>query len=187
MTRHILHTLVQQDSSREARHLLLDTISGPDRTVLTQMLDGVETEIATGTEYEMGQKATGVAQQWITAEGFRFEKTESVFDCHKNTIALAAACGFTVIYDPQYHSPRNFTGVVSLAQWPGMAGRHGENYEYAFDGITRITARPALPPNHGLNLEPKADEFLAVVQRLVEIRNAIGPTVDLLLAGNDGA
>ena len=98
--------------------------------------------------------------------------------------ALAAASGYTIVYDDDYKSahPLNLTGAVSLTTWLGRTGKNGGEYEYAFDG-SYIHARPALPPNHGLNLQAKGPaETLELLRKIVEIRKGIGPEGRFLLA-----
>ena len=110
------------------------------------------------------------------------------FGSLKDAVALALGSGYKIIYDNRYKSmrpPFNATGAVPLAEWPGLQGKNGGGYEYAFNGTT-ITARPTLPPNHGLNLRPKDNkETLEVMRQAVESLKDIGPTVDFLLAGDD--
>ena len=99
--------------------------------------------------------------------------------------AAAAASGYRIVYDGRLQRiPSNITGAVPLDTWEGVQGPKGEPYEYAFDG-SHISARPALPPNHGLNLRPKDNaELLDVLRRAVEMRKAIGQEKRFLLGGN---
>src|SRR5690242_769575 len=84
----------------------------------------------------------------------------------KDATMLAAASGYTIVYDNRYKSATslNLTGAVPLAEWPGLTGKNGGHYEYAFNGTT-IIARPMLPPNHGLNMRPKDNKETVEVLR----------------------
>ena len=183
-TRRILHTLLKQTHGGEVRHLLIHSVDSSRETNLSQLTAAVNIPIATGTEYEMGQRAETLSQDWIDNEGFRFPRErELVFEPLKHTIVLATAIGNTGVYDPKYQNiQRNLTGKVPLSSWPGVTAKNGGAYEYAFDGM-KIVAQPRLPPNHGLNLQPKTnEEFLVVLQKAVALRDAIGPTVEFLLS-----
>jgi len=108
------------------------------------------------------------------------------FGSLKDTVAGAVAGGYTIIYDNRYKSaslPLNITGAVSLAEWPGLTGKNGGEYEYALDGM-KIIAQPALLPDHGLNMRPKdSKEALDVLRQVIEVRKGVGPTVEFLLGG----
>jgi len=110
------------------------------------------------------------------------------FGSLKDAVALALASGYKIIYDQRYKSlrpPFNATGAVPLTEWPGLQGRNGGGYEYAFDSLT-IIARPTLPPNHGLNMRPKDNkETLDVLRQAAEKLKEVGPTVTFLLGGDD--
>jgi hypothetical protein len=153
-------------------------------TILSQLVEGVQTRLATGTEYEMLQMADTLMREW-SDEGFkRPGEHEPVFESLPRTVALATAMGYRVVYDPQHVDRRemNMTGEVLLTQWSGRTAKSGGNYEYAFDDAT-IIAQPILPPNHGLNLQPASTaEFLTILRRNLRLRDALGPTVTFFLA-----
>jgi hypothetical protein len=178
----ILHTLVREP--RDVRHLLIHSVEDPSATTLTQLVAGVQTLIATGTEYEMHQKANMLIREW-SGDGFRHpDEHAPVFESLQRTVALATAMGYRVVHDPQYVDQRkmNLTGEVLLTQWSGRTAKSGGNYEYAFDGTT-IIAQPILPPNHGVDLQPAtAAEFLTILRRARTLRDAFGPTVTFFLA-----
>jgi hypothetical protein len=110
------------------------------------------------------------------------------FGSLKEAVALATASGYKIIYDNRHKStqpPFNITGAVCLSKWPGLTGKNGGGYEYAFTGTT-IIARPTLPPDHGMNLRPKDNkETLEVLRQAAQILEEVGPTAEFLLAGND--
>jgi len=154
-------------------------------TTLSQLVAGVQTRIATGTEYEMQKKARSLMRQWADSEGFRFpRKDERVFESLKLTVTLVTAMRYRVVYDRQHVNPQemNRTGAVLLTQWAGRTAKNGGDYEYALDRRS-IVAQPILPPNHGLNLRPATNaEFLTVLRDAVKLRDALGPTVTFILA-----
>ena len=186
-------TLVKQTpGDNEVRHLLIQESDGPGKTNLSQLTAGVQTPIATGTQFEMIQKADQLTQLWTANEGFKFPKEGTpVFESLDRTIALAKIMGYTTVYDSKYKNltgpdPRrlNATGEVPLTGWPGQrSGKSGGGYEYAFEGM-KIIANPALPRDHGLNMAPKTnEEFFAVMKQAIALKAAIGPTVEFLLGG----
>jgi hypothetical protein len=183
--RHILHTLKKRGAGKEVRHLLMDLTNGSGAAVLSQLVHGVETHIATGTEYEMGQKADALARDWVANEEFEYAPDDQpVFDSLKNTIALAAMMGHTFVYDSRYKSSRNLIGEVPLTQWPGMTARNGGGYVYAFDGM-KIIAEPTLPSNHGINMGFKtAKETTTSLRKIAALRETVGPRVEFLLGGD---
>jgi hypothetical protein len=54
----------------------------------------------------------------------------------QDTVAAALAEGQEIIYDERFKStrtvPLNVTGAVPLRQWPGLTGKNGGGYEYAY-------------------------------------------------------
>ena len=173
----ILHTLVKDP--REVRHLLIHSVEGPSVTTLSQLIAGVQTRIATGTEYEMSQKADALMQEGAN-DGFRhLRERELVFESLKRTVTLVTVMGYSAVYDPQHV---DLPGAVPLSQWSGRIAKDGGDYEYALDGRS-IVAQPILPPNHGLNLRPATNaEFLTVMRDATKLRDALGPTVNFILA-----
>ena len=119
-----LHTMVKDarsGSPYEVRHLLIHSVEGAKVTLLTKLISGDQSEIATGTEYDMDQKANAVMQEWAK-EGFRYQhEREPVYEDLKSTVTLAMLMGYQVVFDPEYRDVRrmNFTGTVPLTQWPG--------------------------------------------------------------------
>jgi hypothetical protein len=185
----ILHATLTNAPGTEVRHLLIYFVNGARETRLVQLSNGLETPIATGTQYEMSQKADAVARLWITNEGFKRPKENFVFEPLERTVALAMKMGFTIVYDPSYAKidpPRSFnlTGAVPLNSWPGMTPKNGGGYVYAFDQM-RLYARPTLPPNHELNVVPsdpkEVPAYLAKVSAFLE---TVGPFREFILAGD---
>jgi hypothetical protein len=147
-----------------------------------QLISGAQTEIATGTEYEMGQKADEVMQKWA-GEGFRYQRErEPVYEDLKSTVALAMLMGYKVVYDPTYVDMRrmNLTGAVPLAKWPGRSGKNGGGYQYAFTGTT-LLASPTLPPGHGINMAPSTEEFIQTMRQATELQKTVGPFAEVIL------
>ncbi|MGD0790138.1 MAG: hypothetical protein ABR920_00080 [Terriglobales bacterium] len=184
-TPHILHTLEKKGSPRnEVRHLLIDLANGSGAAILSQVTNAVETHVATGTQFEMGQRADALAQDWTANEGFKSSpQDQRVFDSLKNTAALAMAMGYTIVYDPRFKNGRQLLGEVPLNQWPGMTPKNGGGYEYAFDRGW-IFAEPTLPPNHGRNLQYRTnEEFLAVMKIILELKASVGDSGKFPLGG----
>jgi len=65
------HLYATLSSGEEVRHLLIDFVDGSHVTNLVQLTAGSETQIATGTEYEMTQKVEELVQLWVTQGGFK--------------------------------------------------------------------------------------------------------------------
>lgn len=172
------------------RHLLIDLVDGAHETNLVRLSDGLETPIATGTQYEMQQKADALVQLWITNEGFKLPPNDKpVFEPLERTVALAMRMGFTIVWDPRFRKldrpPLNPTGAVPLATWPGLTPENGGGYEYAFDQM-RLHARPTLPPGHELGIAPSdPKEFAAFVLKATALLDAVGPRGEFLLGADE--
>jgi hypothetical protein len=188
-TRRILYTLEKNPPEREVRRLLINLEGGPGATSLSQLVAGVETRIADGTEYEMNQKADSLAGEWVKTEGFRFPPEGlPVFESLKGTIAIALLMGKTIVYDNKYinnnmtdRQKRNPLGVVPLADWPGVTPKGGGGYDYAFTGTT-IIANPTLPPGYGLDAKYKTnEETVAFFTKLAALQKTVGETATFLL------
>ena len=180
-----LHTMVKDarsGSPHEVRHLLIHSVEGPSGKVLTKLIAGVPSEIATGKHYEMEQKADAVMQEWA-GEGFRYQRErEPAYEDLKSAVTLAMLMGYKVVYDPNYVDMRrmNLTGAVPLAKWQGKAGKNGGGYQYAFTGMT-ILASPTLPPGHGINMAPSSEELFHTMRQAIELQKTVGPLVELVL------
>ncbi len=185
----ILHATLTKASDNQVRHLLIDLIDGARETQLVQLCAGVETPLATGTQYEMGQKADELAQLWATNEGFkRPPEGKLVFEPLERTVALAMKMGFTILYDTRYkrtdRPPFNLTGAVPLRTWPGMTPQNGGAYAYAFD-LMRLHAWPTLPPSHELYVAPSDPKELATyLVKVGTYLKTVGPAVEFVLAGD---
>lgn len=101
-------------------------------TKLAELADGVEKEIAIGTQFEMTQKADALIQEWVTDHGFKYRSpSDPIFEPLDRTIELARKMGYTVVYDPRSRNLNpadgrlNATGAVHLAQWRGMTPKSG--------------------------------------------------------------
>jgi hypothetical protein len=186
----ILYATVSKDSESEIRHLLIYLLDGARVTRLVELADGVEREIATGTQFEMTQKADALVQEWVTDHGFKYRPTaDPAFEPLDRTISLAKKMGYTIIYDPrsQNFNPTggrlNLTGAVPLTEWKGMTPKGGGGYVYALDGM-KILARPTLPANHGLNMSPTREEVPAVLLKAAKALNTVGPFAEFILGGD---
>jgi hypothetical protein len=180
-----LHTMIKdatRNSPHQVRHLIIVPVDGSRVTILMQLISGTETEIATGTEYEMGQKADTVMQEWAK-EGFRYQRErEPAYEDLKSTVTLAMLMGYEVVFDPAYADMRrlNPMGRIPLPQWPGRSGKNGGGYQYAFTGTT-ILASPTLPPGHGINMAPSTEEFIQTMGKVIALQKTVGPLAELIL------
>ena len=177
-----LHAMVKQ-SPYEVRHLLICSGVNSSTCCLIQLISGNKTEIGTGTEYEMGQKADALMNDW-KREGFHLPgQNEQAWESLEATITLLRLMGYKVVYDPAYQDLRrgNATGAFPLDQWPGKQGKNGGGYHYAFTG-TLLIAGPMLPPGHAVNLEPaNSQEFVRTMQQAVTLQKTVGPFFELVL------
>ena len=180
-----LHTMVKDarsGSPHEVRHLLIHPIKGESGSVLTKLISGVQSEVATGNFYEMEQKADTVMHEWA-GEGFRYQRErEPAYEDLKATVTLAMLMGYKVVYDPSHVDMRrmNLTGAVPLAQWSGKSGKNGGGYQYAFTGTT-ILASPTLPPGHGINMAPTTEEFIRTMGQAIALQKTVGQFAELVL------
>lgn len=181
-----LHTMVKDatgGSPHEVRHLLIHSLERPGVTVLTKLVSGVQSEVGTGKQYEMEQKADEVMQEWA-GEGFRYQRErEPAYEDLKSTVTLAMLMGYEVVFDPDYRDVRrmNPIGQVPLAKWPGKVGKNGGGYQYAFTGTT-ILASPTLPRGHGINMTPSSnEEFVRVMQQSIALQKTVGPFYEHIL------
>jgi hypothetical protein len=171
MTTHpTLHTFVKGDR-HEVRHLLIAG-DDPGANTLSQIVDGVHSEIATGTQYEMQKREGELIQQW-SAGGFR--KKEQAFEPWSRTLTLLTAMGYHTIFDPQ---PRNPINRVLLTRWAGRTAKNGGEYLYAFDG-NRLTAQPKMP---SMTLGKTPAEFGKTLLEASKISDSLGPTITFTLA-----
>ena len=159
-------------------------------TTLAEVAEGVEREIATGTQFEMTQKADALVQEWVTRNGFKHRAPDDpVFEPLDRTISLAKKMGYTTIYDPRSQNLNptggrlNLTGQVPLTRWEGMTPKGGGGYVYALDGM-KILARPTLPANHGLNMSPTREELPTVLLKAAKALSAVGPFAEFILGGD---
>ncbi len=185
----ILHATLTRAAGNEARHLLIYLVDGARETKLVQLSAGSETPIATGTQYEMGQKVDALAQLWVTNEGFaRQPEDKFVFEPLERTKALVMKMGFTTVFDPRYtkmdRPPFNLTGAVPLSTWPGMTPKNGGGYVYALDQMG-LHASPTLPPGHELNAAPSDPKDLpAYLVKLNAFLKTVGPFSEFILGGD---
>jgi hypothetical protein len=173
-------------AGKEVRHLLIDFVDGSRVTNLIQLSAGSETHLATGTEYEIGQKAEEFVRLW-TAEGFKRhspnDTQDLVYEPLERTVALAKRMGFISLYDS--NGPRsNFAGVVPLEEWRGVTPKLAGSYDYAL-GWLKIHARPLLPANHPLtatSAPTDANGFAAYLSNYTKVLDeVVGPFREFLL------
>jgi hypothetical protein len=168
-------------SDYAARHLLVQSVNGPSNSTLRQFVHGILTEIGTGTEYEMSQSADALMREWAR-EGFRVPRdNELVWDPLERAVALATLMGFKKIFDPERADVRsgNALGVFPLNQWPGLTGKNGGNYLYAFTG-TEIYAQPVIPRPEFLT-RASASEFAQSMLQVAKSQDAVGAFCKFLL------
>ena len=163
------------------RHLLIEG-SDAGAISLCQLVNGVHTIVATGTQYEMDKKAQSMMAEWAQ-EGFKYKRDGDppIFEPLKDAVALAILMGYTKVVDPKHKQQSNFLGQVPLASWQGWKDKSGTDYEYGFTGAT-LYGQPKVTTKHGVNMTPKDNaEFLASLKKVIEIRKALGPEHEFLL------
>jgi hypothetical protein len=165
-----LNTFVKNDP-HEVRHLLIAG-DDPGANTLSQIVDGVHSVIATGTQYEMQERQGEMMKQW-SADGFR--RKEQALEPWSRTLTLLTAMGYHAIFDPQRTNPVN---RVLLTRWAGRTAKNGGEYLYAFDG-KRLTAQPKMPP---ITLGKTPAEFGKTLLDASKISDSLGPTLTFVLA-----
>jgi hypothetical protein len=177
-TRSIRWTLEKHKPVHEVRRLLIDSVNGPGLTTLSQLIGTAHTDIATGTQYEVGQRADSLAQAWLK-EGFESssENGPPPYESLEGVIKIASILGHAQISIPNRLNP---IGPVSLTQWRGLVPKNNGSYEYAFDGFY-IHAQGALPPNHNLTCPKDVKEWPAFLAKVQALREAVGPPGKFLL------
>ncbi len=175
-------TLFTLSEGSRVRHLLIEG-NDPGAMSLCQLVDGVRTVVATGTQYEMDKKAQSIMREWTGQDGFKYKKREDppVFEPLKHVIALALLMGYTKVIDPKCKQGPNLLGEVPLASWQGWKDKSGTDYEYGYTGST-LYGQPKVTAKHGVNMTPKDNtELFASMKKALEIRKALGPDDEFLL------
>lgn len=174
-----LEASLVRTAHKEVRHLVIDYVDGARETKLVQLSDGVETPIATGTEYEMRQNAEALVRRWVTDEGFK--RQSPAFESLAGVVALATKLGFTTVYDASVQGLPNLTGEVPLGSWPGMTPKNGGGYVYALDH-SYLLAQPTLPVGQGFGVPPSDPKELALFAKKASERlELVGSFRQLLL------
>jgi hypothetical protein len=177
-------TLTKAES--DPRYLIIQSVDGSRATELSQMSNGVETLIGTGSEYEMRTKADELIKSWTKDEGFHWlSDREFAWEPLSKAVALARRMGFIALYDASFKQmnrlPLNPLGVVALDGWPGMTPKNGGGYEYAL-GLLTLHARPTLSPNLLPTVAPTGgNEFAEFLLKHIELRNSVGPAAEFIL------
>src|ERR1700720_2573443 len=87
-----LHTMIKTTTEAPddmPRYLLVHSVNGPSDSTLRKFVHGALTEIDTGTEYEMNQRADALMREWAS-EGFRSPReNEMVWESLERAITLA--------------------------------------------------------------------------------------------------
>lgn len=173
----LLATL-ERGPEQDVRHLLIEAVDGPARTDLIQLRAGHEKRLATGTEYEMREKAKEVIAEW-SGEGFQSKSLDHpVFEPLQAAVALALKLGNTTIYTDS----DNMTGKVALKTWPGLPSQNGQPCEYAVQSLT-LYAQPKLPASAIAELRSITDHA-QWVKKAVELRQGVGRERKYILGGS---
>jgi len=169
-----LHTLHKGAS---VRHLLIEG-DDPAAKTLSKLENAVRTVVATGTHYEMDQKAMALIQEWCEKDDFRWRGDDArVWESLQDVVALAKLMGHTSLRDPQYIT----SPALPLDRWQGCKDKYGDDYQYAYTGMT-IEACPRVTTKHGVNLTPATNqEALVELSKIAQIREALGPDRTFLL------
>lgn len=165
-------TLEKNKPVHEVRRLLIHLVNGPGLTTLSQLIGTAHTVIATGTQYEVEQRADSLAQLWLK-EGFESpsENSPPPYESLEAVVKISSIMGHTQISVPSRVNP---IGAVPLTQWRGLVPKNNGSYEYAFDGFY-IHAQGALPPNHNLMWPNDSKEWPAFLAKIKALREAVGP------------
>jgi hypothetical protein len=93
-------TLYTLHKGSMVRHLLIEG-DDPGAKTLSRLDNGVRTVVATGTHYEMDQKAMSLIKDWGQSEGFKWRSDDGppVFESLPEIIALTKLMGHTELYD----------------------------------------------------------------------------------------
>jgi len=175
---HIVWTLEKHKPAHEVRRLIIQLVNGPGETTLSQLIGAAQTDIATGTQYEMRQQADILAQAWLK-EGFESppENSPPPYESLDAVIKISSIMGHTQISIPNRLNP---IGAVPLTQWRGLVPTNNGSYEYAYDGFY-IHAQGALPPDHDLTVPTDIKEWPAFFAKVEAFREAVGPRGKFLL------
>ncbi len=179
MTDHpTLQTFVKRGRKYEVRHLLIAG-NDPGAKTLSKIVNGIQTRIAVGTQYEMQKQEGELMKEW---SGDGFESERHAFESWERTLTLLTAMNHHVIYDPQQADVRklNLTGAVPLTEWSGRTAKDGGDYEYAFDG-TKVLAQPKLPAN-AMPSYTTTVEFAKALVQVSKLRESLGPLYEFILA-----
>ena len=171
-------TLEKHKPVHEVRRLLVHLVNGPGLTTLSQLIGAANTDIATGTQYEMEQRADSLART-LLKEGFESpsENSPPPYESLEAVIKISSTIGHTQISIPNRVNP---IGAVPLTQWRGLVPKNNGSYEYAFDGFY-IHAQGALPPNHNLTCPNDTKEWPSFLAKIKALREAVGPPGKFLL------
>lgn len=159
------------------RHLLVEG-NDPGAKTLSRLDNGVRTVVATGTHYEMDQKAMALIQEWCENEGFKWRSDDGapVWESLQGVVALAKLMGHTNLYEATHI----FGTAVPLDRWQGCRDKNGDDYQYGYTG-TMIEALPRVTAKHGINMSPSNEELFAMLSKSIEIRKALGPNRRFML------
>jgi len=170
-------TLYTLNKGWTVRHLLIEG-DDPGAKTLSKLENGIRTVVATGTHYEMDQKAMSLIQEWCQKEDFKWKDDDApVWESRREIIALAKLMGHTSLYDARYITAQ----AVPLDRWQGCRDKNGDDYQYAYN-LTTIEAWPKVTAKHGINMKPATkEEFLREMQKAIEIRKDLGPEQKFML------
>jgi hypothetical protein len=173
-TRPTLYTL---DNLLTVRHLLIEG-DDPGAKTLSKLENGVRTVVATGTHYEMDEKALALVQEWCQKEDFSWRNDDApVWESLREIVALAKLMGHTSLHDAQ----RMFEPAVPLDHWQGCRDKRGDDYQYAYTG-TMIEAWPKVTAKHGISMAlSNTQEMAAQLAKIIEIRKGLGPERKFML------
>ena len=161
------------------RHLLIE-VDDPGAKTLSRLDNGVRSVIATGTLYEMDERAMSLVEEWGTKEGFKYRghNDPPAWECLRDIIVLTKIMGHTTLYDA---TNRPFPVPIPLDHWQGCKDKNGDDYQYGYTGTT-IEACPRVTSQHGINMTPATnEELLAEMRKAITIRKALGPERKFIL------
>jgi hypothetical protein len=162
----------------EVRHLLLELVNGHVQTDLILFVDGIESKVFSGTEYESRKKADELGSDWANDEGFTWaQEDEPPCERLEHAIKLAMRLGHNKIYD------FNAIVTVPLKDWPGVQAKNGGSYKYAVMPLG-IVAKPQL--SEGYPKELTTGDIPQQLARLYKAMDEVGKRIEFLFA-DDGS
>jgi hypothetical protein len=171
-------TLYTVEKGSTVRHLIIEG-DDPAAKTLSKLENGVRTDVATGTHYEMDEKAMALIKDMCQKEDFSWKNDDApVWESKREIVALLKLMGHTSLHDARDIT----TPDIPLDRWQGCKDKNGDDYSYWYTGTT-VVASPRVTAKHGIStvLSTNTQELMAQLAKIVKIRKALGPERTFLL------